>query len=107
MTDWIELIRHLILQENYLVSLHGYEEMEKDDIFLSDIVENMRNAEPIEAYPDYHKGPCCLFLVNNAEARPIHVLWGLAKGSSEPAVLITAYRPDPARWSDDFRRRGK
>jgi len=104
-TEWIEHIRRLILEENYLVSLHGYEEMENDDIFLSDIVEHMRNAESVETYPDYHKGPCCLFLIHDTKGRPIHVLWGLAKDSSEPAVLITAYRPDPARWSDDYRRR--
>jgi len=40
---------------------------------------------------------------------------GLARGAPllrtsislifSPAVLITAYRPDPERWSDDFMRR--
>jgi hypothetical protein len=32
---------------------------------------------------------------------------GIPKGSSSPAVLVTAYRPDPERWMDDFRRRKK
>jgi len=27
--------------------------------------------------------------------------------ASSPAVLVTAYRPDPARWSADFTRRVK
>jgi len=33
--------------------------------FLSDIVEYMRNAERNRAYPDYDKGPYCLFLVKD------------------------------------------
>lgn len=29
---------------------------------------------------------------------PVHVLRGIPKGYNKPAVLITAYRPDPKRW---------
>jgi len=29
----------------------------------------------------------------------------ILKGLSSPAVLVTAYRPDPAKWTDDFKRR--
>ena len=38
-------------------------------------------------------------------ARPIHVVWGIPWGQISPAVLVTAYRPDPARWTEDFLRR--
>jgi class 3 adenylate cyclase len=31
--------------------------------------------------------------------------WGIPRGQTAPAVLVTAYRPDPARWTDDFLRR--
>ena len=31
--------------------------------------------------------------------------WGIAKNQLMPAVLITAYRPDPKRWTDNFRER--
>jgi hypothetical protein len=37
--------------------------------------------------------------------RPIHAVWGLQKDTQGPAVLVTAYRPDPLLWSDDFRSR--
>ena len=33
------------------------------------------------------------------------VATGHSKEVTSPAVLITAYRPDPERWSDDFMRR--
>ena len=37
----------------------------------------------------------------------IHVVWGIPKGHSEPAVLVTAYRPNLEQWQDGFiRRRG-
>ena len=41
------------------------------------------------------------------EQQPIHVVWGIPKGHSSPAVLITAYRPDPEIWEDDYLRRRK
>ncbi|MEP6717964.1 MAG: hypothetical protein ABJB21_02420 [bacterium] len=35
----------------------------------------------------------------------IHVVWGIAKSTTSPAVLTTAYRPNPEKWSKDFLRR--
>jgi hypothetical protein len=35
----------------------------------------------------------------------VHAVWGIPKGATGPAVLVTAYRPDPSRWSEDFMRR--
>ena len=34
-------------------------------------------------------------------------VWGIPKESASPAVLVTAYRPDPERWSGDFNRRNR
>jgi len=38
---------------------------------------------------------------------PIHVVWGIPKGTSSPAVLVTAYKPERSFWSDDFMERKK
>jgi len=46
-----------------------------------------------------------LVLEKDRDFRPIHVVWGIPKGKSSPAVVVTAYRPDIKMWTDDFTRR--
>ena len=89
------------------ISEHGYEELVADGIFARDLVEGIPRATAIEDYPDYPKGPCVLVLEHDRDGRVVHAVWGIPKGESGPAVLVTAYRPDPERWSDDFTRRRK
>jgi len=53
------------------------------------------------------KGASVLVLQTAADRQPVHVVWGIPKGYTNPAVLVTAYRPDPARWNTDFKKRKK
>ena len=83
----------------------GFLELAADDILLDDVVGGINDAIPIEEYPAYVKGPSILVLQRDGQNRPVHVLWGIPKGSTTPATIVTAYRPDPARWSTNFKRR--
>jgi hypothetical protein len=98
-------ILSLIEKKEILVSDHGYDELTEDSIFIRDIMENVNTGVVIEEYPGYPKGPCVLVLQKDGNANPVHIVWGIPKGESSPAVLVTAYRPDPRKWSNDFLRR--
>lgn len=88
-----------------MVSAHGYDELAADGIFFSEVLDGLTSAILVEDYPEAAKGPSVLVLQTSDGGEPIHVVWGIPKGKQEPGVLITAYRPDPERWSTDFRKR--
>jgi hypothetical protein len=98
-------IQKLVAAKEIVISSHGYDELAADNIFIQDLLESLNTATVVEEYPDFYKGPCILALQEDREKRPVHVVWGIAKGKSSPAVLITAYRPAPERWEEDFKRR--
>ncbi len=105
MGEILDQVRDLIGNSEVRVSEHGYDALLEEGIFARDIVAGISDAVPIEEYPDYPKGPCVLVLQTDRDHRPVHVVWGIPKGASSPAVLVTAYRPDPKRWTSDFMRR--
>jgi len=100
-----ELVNALCARGEIRISEHGYDELAEDGIFAKDLVAGFSKAELLEDYPDFPKGPCILVLEWDRDKQPVHVVWGIPKGSNGPAVVVTAYRPNPDRWSDDFRRR--
>lgn len=105
MSDFIEAIKNLIHTGDIRISEHGYDELAEDGLTAREVIGGMNEAILIEEYPDYPKGPCALFLQKDQVGRPIHVVWGIPKGYDKPAVLITAYRPDPNRWDNTFTQR--
>jgi hypothetical protein len=69
-----EKVRELVAREAVKISSHGYDELAADGIMVTEAIAGA----------------------------PVHVVWGIPKGKMEPAVLITAYRPDPKLWENDF-----
>ena len=98
-------IQALIDEGKFRISAHGFDELADDDISLTELLDSIGQAQWVEEYQDYHKGPCVLVLQILPGDMPVHALWGIAKNSPDEATLITAYRPDPRRWTTDFLRR--
>jgi hypothetical protein len=105
MSATLLLIRQLIEQNQVRVSAHGYDELAEDNILVRELLESVSDAIVVEDYPDFPKGPSVLVLQRDSRDNPIHVVWGIPKNAQSPAVLVTAYRPDPRLWSEDFTRR--
>jgi len=105
MSQTFEQVLALVARRDVRISEHGYDEMIQDGILARDVVESVSEGQVVEDYPTDPKGPCVLVLQHDSRHEPIHAVWGIPRGQSSPAVLVTAYRPDPERWSSDFRRR--
>ncbi|WP_082364267.1 DUF4258 domain-containing protein [Rhodopseudomonas sp. AAP120] len=104
MSETLRRVQSLVSAGDYLVSRHGFRELANDGILAEDVIAGLPAAMVVEDYPDSRKEPSLLTLQFD-RVGPIHVMWGIPKATSRPAVLVTAYRPDPQRWSADFMQR--
>lgn len=93
----------LALSADVRISEHGYDELANDGLTAREVMNGISGAEPIEEYPDFHKGESVLCLQYDSTGSPVHVVWGIPKGSDKPAVLVTAYRPDAKRWDETLK----
>ena len=84
MSRTLQLIKEFVARGEIRISEHGYDELAADDISVEDILSGVQ------------KDP---------DGLPIHVVWGIPKGAGTPAVVVTAYRPEKDKWSDDFKTR--
>ncbi len=105
MGQLLDKVKALAASGALVLSQHAYDRLAENAIDASDIESGTALAIEIEDYPDAFKGPSVLVLQRDRGGQPIHVLWGLRKGTSSPAIVVTAYRPDPDRWNADFRTR--
>jgi hypothetical protein len=107
MSETFTLIQRLVASGEVRVSEHGYDELTEDGITASEILASVGSCTVVADYPDYPKGRSVLVLQLDNAGRAIHVVWGIPKGFDTPAVLVTAYRPDPTRWDERFMERRK
>jgi hypothetical protein len=105
MGNVLEKIKALAASGAVVLSQHAYDRLAENAMEAADIENGAAVAIEIEDYPDAFKRPSVLVLQRDRSDQPVHVVWGLRKGSSSPAIVVTAYRPDPDRWSADFRTR--
>ena len=87
------------------VTDHADEEAQADRLVLDEIYFSVFNGEIIEDYPSDKPFPSCLVCGRTFHDDPVHSVWAY-NYQNRWAVLITVYRPDPARWIN-WRKRKK
>jgi hypothetical protein len=95
----------LITAGDVRISEHGYDALADDGFTVDELLLGAGSAVVVEEYPDYPKGAAVLVLQRSVDGSPVHAVWGVPRGYNRPAVLVTAYRPDPNLWDETFTRR--
>ena len=86
-----------------LFSVHALWRMFEREIHENEVLAAIRGGEMIAEFPDDTPSPSFLML-HYQEGQPLHVV--AAKDEATGACLVvTVYRPDPGRWTPDFRNR--
>jgi len=83
---------------------HADEEAQTDGLSYEDIFFTVFSGEIIEDYPEDKPYPSCLVYGCTFGDEAVHSVWAYNE-ETKWAVLITVYRPDPARWLEWRRRR--
>lgn len=105
MSETLDRVRELVASGRYAFSNHAYEELASDGILPREILAGLSAAVVIEDYPDAKRGPSVLVLSRDGNGNPLHSVWGIHATNADKAVLITAYRPNPNRWTPDYLKR--
>jgi hypothetical protein len=71
-------------------------------ILVDDVINALIHGEIIEQYPADYPYPSCLVLGLTLKETLLHIVCGIG---DDVLWLITAYYPDPSKWSEDFKTR--
>ena len=88
MSDLLHKIRCLVEIGDVRISEHGYNAMLDDSLAVRDIIPGLTSGVVLEEYPNYGKGPALLLLQRDRGDNPVHVIWGIPKGSEQPIAPI-------------------
>jgi len=86
----------------FIYRLHAVERMFEREISHEAVELCIRQGKVIERYPDDTPYPSFLTMCIDEEGEALHVVYAR---DGEKYIVITAYRPDREKWSDDFTKR--
>lgn len=87
-----------------IITDHADEEAEADGLSFDEVYFSVVQGEIIEEYPKDKPYPSCLVYGDTFGGDPVHSVWAY-NDESDFAVIITVYKPDPARWEPDYKSR--
>ena len=98
----IEEIRRCVQSGAVRWTEHAMQRLIKRGIAKGEVAQSLMTGEIIEQYPDDYPYQSCLVVGLTIGGKCLHIVCGLG----EPDLwIITAYRPDQAEWSKDFKAR--
>lgn len=98
----IERLKEYYAIDAVFMTAHSAERCRQRGIKVKDIKHAVFTGEIIEQYPEDYPYPSCLILGYTAEKNPIHVVMS---DEGTMSRIITAYIPDPFRWSENLKER--
>ena len=84
------------------VTEHAMERFKQRGILMRNVRSAVISGQIIEQYPDDFPFPSCLISGMTQDNRILPVVMS---DEGESSRIITAYYPDPAQWSSDFKTR--
>jgi hypothetical protein len=98
----IETIREFCKSRSLRWTNHVVVRLLQRGIAMDDVVHALTHGEIIEQYPKDYPFPSCLVLGLSLAGTYLHVVCGIGENL---LWLITAYRPSPLEWDEDFKTR--
>jgi len=92
------------LQFEIVLRVHAVQRMFERGIAQKQVLDALDAGIVIEDYPSDEPFPSVLLNATIMKARPIHCVVAIDR-QSRRLYVVTAYDPDPAKWTDGFSRR--
>ena len=89
--------------DHLVYRVHAIQRMFERQSGEAEVVHVVKAGVEIESYPNDTPYPSRL-LLGFSHGEALHVV-AAYNAPADETIIITAYRPDPARWSPDFRTR--
>jgi hypothetical protein len=70
MSETLRRVQALVRGGDYLISRHGFRELDADGIIVEDVLASIETAFPIEDYPTSRKEPSVLVLQHDRDGGP-------------------------------------
>ncbi len=99
-----DIIQEQVNNRSIRFTLHAHQKMVAEKINVADLLQALANAQLLEDYPEYERGPCCLVCGKTKTGRPIHVV---CTTTQPELVIITIYEPTLPKWITPHQRRAK
>jgi hypothetical protein len=100
----LQFIKRCVRGGNIWWSYHSNMRLGNRSIRRETVVESVERCQIIEDYPTGHPLPSCLCLSRDEAGDAIHYVIAMDK-KVDSVRFVTVYRPDPSKWTSDFRTR--